>query len=294
MKRKYFFLLILLTLILPVSGQTQDKVTAIDSLAVELWPDYDRASVLVMLTGTLPADTKLPATVVIPFPQAAQLNAVARIDSSDDTMKDDISYSHAPAEIKFVTPDLRFRLEYYLPYVVNNNRRTFNFTWVADLSVKRFQLRVQQPTSANILETEPATENILRDEDGLTYYAFPVQAVPAGQSFSVDVNYTMTTAQLSAKNLVPPSARVQEPGLPSTSNTETGVNWPVLAVAVGILIMLVVFIWQIAASRTASNRHITHNAKAKKQHNTKYCRKCGNPIGKDDKFCRKCGTALQG
>lgn len=287
-------MLIFLALTLPVAGQTQGKVTAIDSLAVELWPDYDRASVLVILTGTLPADTKLPATVIIPFPQAAQLNAVARIDRSDGRMKDDISYSHVPAEIKFFTPDLSFRLEYYLPYLVNNIQRTFNFTWVAGLSVKRFQLRVQQPTSANILETEPATKNILRDEDEFTYYAFPVQAVPAGQSFSVDVNYTMTTAQLSAKNLVPPSARVQEPGLPSTSNTEKGVNWPVLAAVVGILIMLVVYIWQIAASRTESNRHITHNAKAKKQHNTKFCGKCGNPIDKDDRFCGKCGTALQG
>ena len=118
MKRKFLFLLIFLALILPVAGQTQGKVTAIDSLAVELWPDYDRASVLVMLTGTLPADTKLPATVIIPFPQAVNLNAVARIDRSDGRMKDDISYSHVPAEIKFFTPDLSFRLEYYLPYLV--------------------------------------------------------------------------------------------------------------------------------------------------------------------------------
>ena len=53
MKRRYLFFIVLLTLILPVAGHTQEKATAIDSLAIDLWPDYDRASVLVLLTGTL-------------------------------------------------------------------------------------------------------------------------------------------------------------------------------------------------------------------------------------------------
>jgi hypothetical protein len=61
MKYRYFFPLILILLMLSGTGHAQDKVTAIDSLAVEIWPDYDQASVLVLLTGTLPAGTKLPA-----------------------------------------------------------------------------------------------------------------------------------------------------------------------------------------------------------------------------------------
>ncbi len=105
-------MLILLALILPATGHTQDKVTVIDSLVIELWPDYDRASVLVLLTGTLPDNTRFPATVTLPFPNTARLNAVARIDSSDGIMKDDISSSTAPGEFTFITPDLRFRLEY--------------------------------------------------------------------------------------------------------------------------------------------------------------------------------------
>jgi hypothetical protein len=228
MKRRYFFLLFLLTLVLPGTGHAQGKVTAIDSLEIEIWPDYDRASVLVLLTGTLPADTTLPLAVTLPFPETAQLNAVARIDSSDGRMKDDIISTLAPGEITFILPDLRFRLEYYLPYAVNNNRRTFNFTWLADLSVDRFQLRVQQPKSASSLTTEPATADVSRDQGGFTYYAFPVQSVPAGQSFSVDVDYTMTSAQLSVAGSAPPGA--QEPALPSTSKGGVGINWPIVAI----------------------------------------------------------------
>ena len=149
MKHKYYLLLFLLAMILSTTGHTQDKVTSIDALVVDLWPDYDRTSVLVLLTGTLSADTKLPATVILPLPETAQLNAIARIDSSDGIMKDDIFSSPTPDGIRFTTPDLRFRVEYYLPYAVNNNRRTFNFAWLADVSVNRFELRVQQPISAS-------------------------------------------------------------------------------------------------------------------------------------------------
>jgi hypothetical protein len=292
MKRKYFFLLFLLTLILPSTGHTQGKVTAIDSLVIEFWPDYDRASVLVLSTGTLPANTKLPASVTLPFPETAQLNAVARIDSSDGKMKDDIFFSLAPGEIAFIIPDLRFRLEYYLPYAVNNNQRTFNFTWLADLSVNRLQLRVQQPTSASSLATEPAAMNVSRGEDGFTYYAFPVQSVPAGQSLSVNVDYTMTTAQLSVESLAPSKTRVQEPGLPSTSKADAGINWPIVAVVVSSIILVIVFVWLTTTRRPGVNRPITHHAKAKRKSPSKFCPNCGNPTGKDDRFCSKCGSAL--
>jgi hypothetical protein len=293
MKHKYYLLLFLLAMIFSTAGHTQDKVTVIDALVVDLWPDYDRTSVLVLLTGTLSADTKLPATVILPLPETAQLNAVARIDSSDGLMKDDIFSSPNPDGIRFTTPDLRFRVEYYLPYTVNNNRRTFNFAWLADLSVNRFQLRVQQPISASSLATEPATINVLEGQDGFTYYAFPEQAVPAGQPLLVRVDYTMTTAQLSVESLAPPSTGVQKPGLPSTLKTGAGINWPIVAVVAGGVIIVIIFVWQIATRRGTSSQSVTQDAKVQKQSQARFCRNCGNQMDKDDRFCRNCGTALR-
>ncbi len=292
MKHKYYLLLFLLAMIFSTAGHTQDKVTAIDALVVDLWPDYDRTSVLVLLTGTLSADTKLPATVILPIPETARLNAVARIDSSDGIMKDDIFSSPAPGELRLTTPDLRFRLEYYLPYAVNNNRRTFNFSWLAAISVNKFQLKVQRPLFASQLTTEPVSINIFSGEDGFTYYAFSEQVVPAGQSFSVRVDYTMTTDQLSVESLTPPSTRAQEPGLPSTAKTGADVNWLLLAVVAGGIIILIVFVWKIATRRTESKRPITHNAEAKKESYSKFCSNCDNPADIDDRFCSKCGASL--
>ena len=292
MKRQYFFFLFLLTLILPGIGQTQDKVTTIDSLAVEIWPDYDRASALVLMTGTLLANTKLPASVTLPFPKTAQLNAIARIDSSDGAMIDDITYTIAPNGITFIIPDLRFRLEYYLPYTINNNRHTFNFTWLADLSVEYFQLTIQQPKSASSLTTVPGTIDVARDKDGFSYHAFPIQSVPAGQPVSVNVDYTMSSAQLSVAGSASPG--VQETPLPSTSKGNVGINWPIVAIVGIVIIMVIVLVWQIATRRATSTLPATPQTKAKTTSSSRFCPNCGNQTRKNDRFCGKCGSALQG
>ncbi|NIS17942.1 MAG: hypothetical protein GWN96_17315, partial [candidate division Zixibacteria bacterium] len=190
MKRNSFILLVIFVLVPTSMGFAQNPVSVIDSLDIEIWPDYDRASVLVLLTGTLPGDTRLPASVTLPLPEAAQLNAVARIDGKDGIMKDDIVSSiNSAGMLTFITPDLRFRMEYYLPYVVDKSRRSFDYTWLATVNVNHLQLRVQRPTWANTLNTEPATANVVRGGDGFDYHIFPARPVPAGKPFLLKVDY---------------------------------------------------------------------------------------------------------
>ena len=93
-------------------------------------------------------------------------------------MKDDIFSSLALGVITFITPDLRFKLEYCLPHAADSNQRTFDFTWLADLSVNGLALKIQQPTSANSLAVEPSTASVARGEGGFIYYTFPVQNCP--------------------------------------------------------------------------------------------------------------------
>jgi hypothetical protein len=102
----------------------------------------------------------------------------------------------------------------------------------------------------------------------------------------------MTTDQLSVESLTPPSTRAQEPGLPSTAKTGADVNWLLLAVVAGGIIILIVFVWKIATRRTESKRPITHNAEAKKESYSKFCSNCDNPADIDDRFCSKCGASL--
>jgi hypothetical protein len=246
-----------------------------------------------LLTGTLPGDTRLPASVTLPLPEAARLNAVARIDRKDGNMKDDIfSSTDPPGTVTFITPDLRFRVEYYLPYTVNANQRSFVYNWLAAISVNNFQLRVQRPSSASTLNTKPAAANVVKSGDGFDYHTFPARAVPAGQSFSLRVDYKMINAQLSAASLPSPSTSMQTPAIPTTPSTGSGINWALAAVVTGGLIIIGALIWQIASRRPAPNIRKPLDTRVEKQSRAKFCRNCGEPIDEGDRFCRGCGSEL--
>jgi hypothetical protein len=292
-KRNSFILLIFFMLMPIAIGFAQNPVSVIDSLDIDIWPDYDRASVLVLLTGTLPGDTQFPVSVTLPLPEVAQLNAVARIDSKDGNMKDDIfSSTDPPGTLTFITSDLRFRVEYYLPYTVVKNQRSFDYTWLADITVNNFQLRVQRPTSASTLNTEPATANVVRDGDGFDYYIFPVRAVPAGQPFPLHVDYKMTSSQLSATSLPRQNTSIQTPAIPATSSTGSGINWALAATVTGGLIIIVALIWQIVSRRPSPNIRKPIDSRVERQSRAKFCRNCGEPIDEGDRFCNGCGSEL--
>jgi len=293
MRRNLFILLILFMLMPMATGFAQKPVSYIDSLDIEIWPDYDRASVLVLLTGTLPGDTQFPASVTLPLPEAAQLNAVARIDGKDGNMKDDIiSSTDPPGMLTFSTPDKRFRVEYYLPYTVNSNQRSFDYTWLAPITVNNFQLRVQRPTWASSLNTDPASANIVRGAGGFDYHIFPARAVPAGQPFSLHVDYKMTTAQLSATSLPRQNSSTQTPAIPATPGTGSGINWALAAIVAGGLIFIVALVWQIASRRPSPIIRKPIDSRVERQSGAKFCHNCGVPIDEGDIFCRGCGSEL--
>ena len=61
MKRKLFILQLFFMLAVITTGFAQNPVSVIDSLDLEIWPDFDKASALVLLTGMLPEDTRRPS-----------------------------------------------------------------------------------------------------------------------------------------------------------------------------------------------------------------------------------------
>ena len=293
MKRTLFLLCVIVVLTHLATALAQNPVTVIDTLGIEIWPDYDRPSVLVLLTGTLPEDTPLPASVTLPLPEGARINAVARIDGNDGKMKDDIfSSTDTPGTLTLVTPDLRFRVEYYLPYRVNNGQRSFDYTWLAAVSVNNFILSVQRPLSASTLVTEPAAETITRSGDGFDYHTFSGRAVPAGQGFSVQVEYSLTTDQLSVTNLPPLNTDTQTDASAVDPATDSGLNWALVAIIVGGFLIFGALIWQVASRRTAASTRNTGDLQGKKQSQAKFCPNCGEPIEKGDRFCRGCGSKL--
>ena len=312
MKKTIFplFIFVLLHLFFASTAQAQLPATTIETLILDMWPDYDHPSVLVLMTGTLPAATPLPATVTLPITPGAEINAVARI-TADNQMFDDVPFATENDTLTFTTPDPRFRVEYYAPYQKIGNLHTFSFDWLADIAVARVLTAVQQPTGATNMAVTPANADVVSDTtDGFTYYTFPPAEIPAGQLFTITFNYDMVTPQLSIENLPSePAAVINTANAPSSSTTERSsllaflenINVAYIIGLVGIVLLTVVATWQIATHKTRPAVRKKRKPQPKRPSSVakavgkaRFCHECGHKLQADDRFCRECGTAVKG
>lgn len=287
----------------PTGVHAQTEVDSLATLAVDLWPDYDQEAVLTLLTGSLPDDTPLPATVTIPLHEGATLNAVARV-TSGNVMIDDIEYTESADSVTLTTPDRRFRIEYYFPYEANVNARSFTFSWLADLDVAQLEVSVQQPSGANSIETSPAAISTTQGNvDNLTYHILPVASTTAGEAYTVVVNYTLATPGLSVE-LGPPAAVVTDTAVVPNQAQDT--NWLLAAGIVAGVAVVAVLGWQFLGGRPQSRRPRKPKPTAKRPSRPRptptptkakatagFCRECGQPLQQGDRFCRNCGTAVK-
>ena len=293
-------LLLLLFAALPVAAQTE--VTQLDTLTVELWPDYDRPAMLVILTGTLPESATLPATVTIPLPAGAEINAVARFNDVD-VLVTDVEWTEADGGITLTTPGNSFHVEYYAPYVATDNEVTYGFTWTAGLEIASVAAVVQQPVAATDITIVPAPSGNVTRADGLLYHQIDPRPLAAGEPFTVDVTYTVDAPLLSAPSVSP--AATATPAAPATAAAGAGLlgdlsPWWLLLIPAALA--LLVGAWYLGR-RTGSGRarkprpNRTARPGAARPSNgesaARFCHHCGQPAQAGDVFCRKCGTKLK-
>jgi hypothetical protein len=298
-----------------VYGQTAD--VTIESLAVDVWPEYDRPSVLVLLTGFLPAGTPLPATVTVPVPENADVTAVARIDQTGGLFADITFEESVEGQVTLTTPDPRFRVEYYVPFELEGDERSFVFEWESETPVTEMLVSVQQPVAAEGMVVDPAVFSVTTRADGFQYHNLSPVEVPAGERFSLEVSYSRAMTTLSAELAQPTTAdetttttEQPEPAAPPA------MNWQTILLASGGVAVLAVGVWMIFGERLLAARKggVTarptpkaarprtreremegevETAEIETPTYVQFCHHCGQKSDPDDRFCRSCGTRLK-
>ncbi len=277
----------------------------IDTLKIDIWPEYDQPSALVIYHITLDANTSLPVEMAFRIPAAAgEPNALAAGQSDDAAVLRNLTYERTVdgewATLRFTTGMPVIRIEYYDPSLVKQGAsRRFEFTWLGDYAANRMIIEVQQPAGARDVSLNPNLGTGVLNQDGLLYYRADLGSRAAGETQVISLVYQKDTETLSVEN-VP-----VEPADPiTTSGSGTPVFNGALPWLLGLLGVVLIaggglWYWQSGKSRerprqARGRRRATEpeSAPAPAEGHI-YCHQCGKRAAANDRFCRTCGTRLR-
>ncbi len=292
----------------PLKSQ-QAKDVVLDSVNVEILPEYDRPAVLVIYHITLSAQTSLPADASFRIPAAAGKPFAVAWQAADKALYD-LNYNSKPAgdwiELQVSSPSPDVQIEYYDPGLQKTgSQRSFTFRWPGNYAVQNFSVQVQEPVNATDMKITPDAGSGHPGALGLTYYSLLVGKVDAGTTFDLSISYNKPDDTLTN------TEKFQEvqPSQPLDSSTTGRISLdpflPWGAGALGLLLIAAGSFWywktgRVSArqaypgrARHARSREVRTVAAGERSGEATFCHQCGNKAVAGDTFCRVCGTKLR-
>lgn len=296
MRKWIIFFILTLCFSLPSLGHAQTQVE-LKNVSVQLWPEYDQPSMLVITDFQVSEDTTLPVDMTFRIPLEANLIAVATYGADGSLLQGRSTAPVVDGEWQVFTMTVETglaRFEYYQPLTFAGTRRTFSYLWEGSYKVDAFEIRALEPRDAQNFKTDPAQDSITQQEN-LKYYQINPAPLAAGGQFTLHVEYDKSTTTLVAEPQgVQPAGAVDEstPGRVSLNN-----YLPYIIGALGVIFFAggVFYLWQAnryehAKPRRRSRLRAEH---AEEEATGSYCAQCGTRARPSDRFCRTCGARLR-
>ena len=298
------FTILILIVIIPSHGQAQTEVS-FSSVEINLWPEFDKTSMLVIYRITLNPTVSLPAEIRFRIPSnAGTPHAVA--GRQPDGVMINIPYTQEQGGewtwlvFQALIPDIQ--VEYYDPDLVKNgDNRNFEYMWMGDYAVDSLYVEIQQPTGATDMQIKPGMATVKSGSDNLNYYLIDVGALSTDQQFSITLSYQKQDDQLSINNL-----QIESAG--PLDNTTAGrmrisSDMPMVLGILGLTLLIGGVIWYWRSGHTAFKQEPkqrkndepsqTTNNSRKEEPEYIYCSHCGKRASPGDWFCRACGSQLR-
>ncbi len=303
MLKRCIIFAVLLALLIPLSVQAQDTIR-LAYLQVDLWPEYDRSEMLVILRAQLAPDVSLPVDITFRIPAAVgDPNAVAVLQP-DGALLNAIFDRQEEGQWSYITMTAtatNVQLEYYDPQLEKTDTaRHYEFIWNADYAVDDMVILVQKPVRASEMTIEPNLGEFQAGSDGLSYYMMDIGAPNAGDSVSVKIDYQKNDDTLSVESF---PVQASEPisnsqGLQSI-NFMTLLPWILGGAGVLLVVGGIVWYWQSGRKNSSSANHSTRSKRTPSEYgasaspDSTYCHQCGKRATGNDRFCRACGARLR-
>jgi zinc-ribbon domain len=268
------------------------------SVSVEILPEYDQPAVLVIYHISLSSRTTLPATFNLRIPAGAEVSAVAVSDPVKGLLNSpyerSVQGSWATLKITANFPDIQ--VEYYGTLDKNGTSRHIVYEWPGDYAVDGFTVALQQPVGATNLVIYPTLLKSSARQDGFTYFASTSQPLPAGQSYTLTVDYQKPTDALSTTGLPVQPVQPLTVATPGRITVRGALPWVLAGLGAILIVVGIVggfLIWKSGTRNLPTLGRHPPQPTMKEAPNLVYCPKCGKRAQPGDVFCRTCGTRIQ-
>lgn len=304
---------VLMLLLFPLTLASAQAEITLESVRVDIWPEYDRPSALVIYNVNLSPGVSLPAAVTLRIPAAAGQPYAVAWQSPDQGLYD-LKYEMTAAgdwiEISFSTPATDLRLEYYDPEIQKTgSQRDFVFNWPGDYTVQNLSIMVQQPVTATSMSLRPDAGGGRQASDGMTYHTLVAGQVNAGTTFELAITYEKPDDQLTNPQQFQPAQPVQPVDGATAGRVTLDQTLPWAVGGAGLLLIAggLFWYWRTYASgkknfEKGSHRHAhasgapagaAPTAPQAGAGPSAFCHQCGKKASPGDVFCRVCGTKLR-
>jgi hypothetical protein len=302
-KKLSLFLFSMILLFVPVLTRAQQGIT-LTFVEVDLWPEFDRPTMLVIYHITLPAQAGLPVSMSLRIPAAVGTPNAVAVKQPDGALIT-VPYTQQTdgdwSRLVFQATAKEVQVEYYDPGLQKSaDQRHFEYTWPGDYAVDAFDIEVQQPTGATEVQFKPGTVTARQGDDNLKYYRMNVGSLTLGQQFQITVDYKKSTEELSASSVpVEPSGPLNDPNSGIASMTSI-LPWFLGGVGLFLIVGGGVWYWVTGRQKGGPQRGLHRRnkpAESQAADNAEgsniYCYQCGKRASIGDRFCRTCGTELR-
>ena len=294
---KWLFLPLLLTLLIfPLPVEAQDGIE-LETLTVQLLPEFDQPAMLVILNAQLEPTVSLPTEVTFLLPGNVDKPFVVAVGPTAQTVTDqNINYAYQQngewLEVIVTANYPAIRIEYYdSGLTIQGENRTYTFLWPGNYAVGELKVNLRVPIDTTDVTTDPQMRNVTSADGQNTYLEWGTSNLEAGEQVPIKLIYTKTSDRLSVSDQPLETGTVDE----NTAGRISLSNYlPYILGGLGILLIVVggLYFWQ--ASKGKSSRRQRHHARDEESVGGEvYCHQCGKRAQPADRFCRTCGTRLR-
>ncbi|MBN1450986.1 MAG: zinc ribbon domain-containing protein [Anaerolineales bacterium] len=292
--RWLFLPLLFILLLIPVPTDAQGQA-ALDTLTVQLWPEFDQPAMLVIYDFTLTESTSLPVDVTLRIPTDATLIAVAYAPTGNLlNVPYQEPYEEGGWQVLTLTVDTAaaYHIEYYAPLTRTDAQREYVYLWPGDYAVETFNVSVKVPVDTTEITTDPQMRSVAPEGSAQTSLEWGTANLEAGEQLPIKLTYTRTSDQLSVSNQPLETGVVDE----STRGRVSLSNYlPYILGGLGVLLIVGggIYFWQTSQGKSKPRKRHRSREQDEEDGENIYCHQCGKRAQSGDRFCRTCGTRLR-